>query len=450
MTLTRSVSSLRFIVPTSTQYALNYIQNGDDVSITDSASLNLGSSYTIFFRAFLRSMGTSNSGRFMDRGSDLWFCNANQGIQIQHNGVGNASDNGLLKIGSWDSYSIVWSGTTFTFYRNGLQYGSTKSTSQALANSGNLHIGNRADGTRYVDGLLKDFFVFNSQALTASQVLDIHFKNYSEGVTFQKKYLFNEGSGSIATDSSGNGLDGTISGATYSQNTQFQPRSAVQNKFLISTSQQKSLSFNSTSSYATVPIVPSTSGFNFSVWLRIKSLANAMRIFDFQDGGPAKGFTLVYETAVPNKISLKINDGSDKTATSPIFQVGRWFNLVGTYKAASNSDFQLYLNTVVGTRSGTLGTMLAPAQTLTLARRATGSSNFSGVDIKNFTFQNTTTPWTQQQITDLYWRNMIPSGATQWSMNNVATDQDGGNALTLTGTSYSTDVPGHMTPRTAV
>jgi hypothetical protein len=67
--------------------------------------------------------------------------------------------------------------------------------------------------------------------------------------------------------------------------------------------------------------------------------------------------------------------------------------------------------------------------------------------MKNITFQNTTTPWTTTQINDLYYRNIIPSGAQQWNMNNTLNDTTGANPLTATGTSYSTDVPSQFITR---
>lgn len=224
-------------------------------------------------------------------------------------------------------------------------------------------------------------------------------------------------------------------------------RTVSESRFAITSGTQKSMSFNGSSDYATFPITPATTGFCFGLWLRMDTLVHAMRILDYQDGGPAKGFTLMYDTNSPKKMSFKINDGSERGAISTPFRLGEWVHIVGTYKAESDSDFQIYLNTVVGTKAGALTTMLVPAQTVTIMRRSNGATNFTDGQIKNLTFQNTTTPWTAAQIAALYYRNEIPSGAKQWSMNDVATDQNGENALTLTGTSYSTDVPGHMTPR---
>jgi len=55
--------------------------------------------------------------------------------------------------------------------------------------------------------------------------------------------------------------------------------------------------------------------------------------------------------------------------------------------------------------------------------------------------QNTATPWTADQVADLYYKNIVPTGATFWSLNNTNLDANGGNALTLQNTSYSTDNP---------
>jgi len=85
---------------------------------------------------------------------------------------------------------------------------------------------------------------------------------------------------------------------------------------------------------------------------------------------------------------------------------------------------------------------MTAANNMMLGAKSYSGGNANGkIIIKNFTFQNTSTAWTQAQINQLYYSNTLPSGSLQWSMNNTNLDINGANGITLTGTSYVTNVP---------
>lgn len=213
------------------------------------------------------------------------------------------------------------------------------------------------------------------------------------------------------------------------------PRTATVNR-------NASLSFNGTSSLMTSPVTPSLTGFNFSVWCKVNKNVTNDRIFDYSDSGPSGGATLLVTSG--SRIAFNIyNSTSLNTNLISTISPGTWAHIVGTYKV---DDAKLYINGVLAS-SDTSITMTAPTQTLTFARRSNAASNYAGVNLSNIVWHNTTTPWTQEQVTALYQNGTIPTGATAvYPLNegagSIAYDTSGnGNNGTITSGTWTRDTP---------
>ena len=162
-------------------------------------------------------------------------------------------------------------------------------------------------------------------------------------------------------------------------------------------------------------------------------------------GGPANGLYIKLILAADNLLWFSTYDIKEKGVYSRPLITGKWYHITCTFK---NGEVKIYVNAVLHNTNILGGNMTPSSQLITLGKRATSSSSYTNMLIDEFTFHNTDTPWTQAQINDVCFRNIIPSGAVQYGMNDVATDQNGANGLTLSGTSYSTDVP--LRTRTAI
>jgi len=89
------------------------------------------------------------------------------------------------------------------------------------------------------------------------------------------------------------------------------------------------------------------------------------------------------------------------------------------------------------TGTDTSAAFTAAAATLTVGRRATGATNYWNGIMGELVFHSTATPWTAQQVSDLYASGTIPSGASYWLFNGDVLDGSGnGNNGTLTGGTY--------------
>lgn len=74
--------------------------------------------------------------------------------------------------------------------------------------------GSTTNNSQAFKGDVDDFRVWDI-ALTPDEVADLHYNNHVQRNDLVGEWLFNEGEGTTALDTSGNGNHGTISGATY-------------------------------------------------------------------------------------------------------------------------------------------------------------------------------------------------------------------------------------------
>ena len=171
-------------------------------------------------------------GRFFDTVKDL---SDNRFIISFHNNQISILDHtiswfnfGSVTTNVWNRCVITINGTTAKCFVNGVQLGTDKTISTIdLSSSTDAAIGSHVFGTQsYFDGSLSDFQIYNSAWSTDDIAFDYANPNIlvtdstntgtSIAVTNLKAYwAMSEGAGSIAYDSSGEGNNGTINGATY-------------------------------------------------------------------------------------------------------------------------------------------------------------------------------------------------------------------------------------------
>lgn len=153
--------------------------------------------------------------------------------------------------------------------------------------------------------------------------------------TLKAWWRFDESSGVVASDSSGNGNDGAITGAVR-----------VAGKY------GKALSFNGTSDYVDVPYSASLDNFDeltVSAWIYpIANPAVAYPSVVTKAAGAVGGFVLYFYT-VNNTIQFMIQDSVGAIYATPIvipaFNI--WYHVVATYKR--NATLNLYVNGVPST-----------------------------------------------------------------------------------------------------
>jgi len=137
-------------------------------------------------------------------------------------------------------------------------------------------------------------------------------------------WRFDEGSGSVATDSSGNGLDGTIEGATW---TAGQSGSALE--------------FDGTDDAVRIPEFATGEAQTITAWIKIDSVSSGQKQMFNGNGPPHMNFELA-----DGMIEGRVYTGSTNiTLTGPEVPVGDWTHVAWAYDHPGNRS-ELFIDGV--------------------------------------------------------------------------------------------------------
>lgn len=132
---------------------------------------------------------------------------------------------------------IIWvhdnSAGAERLYINGVLVSTQGVATMGTGTTANVTVGgDQNPGEQNFNGMMDEIFV-GKYIPTTAQVEDIYYRSIYT-LTNSWTYLkLDEGSGTTATDSSGNGNNGTITGATYSSDVFMKPRVAVSNRITV-------------------------------------------------------------------------------------------------------------------------------------------------------------------------------------------------------------------------
>lgn len=336
-----------------------------------------------------------------------------------------SDDNGTVHVyinGVEDSVSITGS---FNYTRTGT-FSFTKSTIGALV---------RNTTSNYLDGSLVDMR-FIQKAVSADEAYALSRMQYPT-LTMAARFNFNDN----VTDQTGNGNSGTLTGTTYSSDVPFGILSSQTLRLTIPSSTDKSVQLSG--SALRIPLAPSTAGWNIGVWIKNVTLGANTEVISYTNN--SNGGFHFYQINSTSRLFFQLFNGAtnevNASAGNNSTTTGVWQHWVLSY---APNNFKLYLNGVL-VATDTACTMNDPnvAQTLTLGRASWTAGLASQVILSNFVLHNTSTPWTQKQVSDLCTYNAIPAGANVIvPLNSNANDISGnGNNGTLTGGTFVTDIP---------
>jgi len=116
----------------------------------------------------------------------------------------------------WQYLTVTFDGTTIKTYLNGeFKYSDTPTFNGRFEL---YKIGVNRNHYRFLEGNIDDVRIY-SRALSSTEISDLYQGTHSDSTGLVGHWDFEEGSGSTAYDSSGNGNDGSINGATWSTDT---------------------------------------------------------------------------------------------------------------------------------------------------------------------------------------------------------------------------------------
>jgi prepilin-type N-terminal cleavage/methylation domain-containing protein len=191
----------------------------DYVQVNNNALINNMSQSTISFWIKLNSLSSSQIPISKDGDSGYY-------IQINSNGqpyirygsaVTHVGSVGTITTGTWTYLTMVYNGSTLVLYKNGVLLSGSSSGTPPVSQDDKLWIGGysanggAAPNSYFVNGLIDNTRIYN-YARTPEQIA----WEYNEGLPYAH-WKFDESSGTIAYDSSGNSKNATlINGATFS------------------------------------------------------------------------------------------------------------------------------------------------------------------------------------------------------------------------------------------
>ncbi len=195
-------------------HSLNFDGNNDYILIPDNASLDLTTNYTIEAWIFPESFS------WLAGIVSKYHTNAANGymlrltFQAPYTGLGfdeRVTGTGILSSNQWYHVAAVNSNGNRKLYVNGVEYSLSGSALNVSANNNPLRIGSDY-GSRYFDGRIDEVRIWNIARGQDDiiETMDSVLTGSEAGLVAY--YSFNEGSGIILNDQTGNGHNGTLVG----------------------------------------------------------------------------------------------------------------------------------------------------------------------------------------------------------------------------------------------
>lgn len=186
------------------------IDSADDY-ITPSSAFLWTNRWSCFFKAKVLST-PSNGARLISNDSETILLTVT-GIQVTQGGATVVSSSVLI-YNEWHDYGIVYDGSFMRFYRDGCPISAKSITTNPSTNNWAYTIFNNPAHNRHCD-MSVAYFQFYTKAFTPEQVVAHYFNNSKDTASLKLEYRLNEGTGTTATDSSGNGNNGTITNCSW-------------------------------------------------------------------------------------------------------------------------------------------------------------------------------------------------------------------------------------------
>ncbi|WP_372663714.1 LamG-like jellyroll fold domain-containing protein [Cohnella sp.] len=310
----------------------------------------------------------SNWTRIFDFGSGTatnMFLTPKNGVNgkirfgIKYNGSAEQIIDGqaALPTGGWHHVAVTLNGPTGTLYVNGVQVGINNAMTlkpSTLGATTQNWIGRSQYPDPYLDGRVDDFRIYN-RALTASEVTHV-----MEGQTALPiaELPFNETSGTTATDVSGNGWNGTLTGsATW-----------------VTGNSGNAVDLNGTNGYVALPagVVSGADTTTIAAWVNLDTVSNWSRIFDI-GSGTSKYMFLTPKSGATGNIRFEIKNGSavNSVDATAAFAAGGWHHVAVTLDGATGTIY------VDGQKVGSGGVNIRPSQLGVTTQNWIGRSQWS-------------------------------------------------------------------------
>ena len=344
-------------------------------------------------------------------------------------------------VGRWTHMVWVHDKTAFTdvLYINGRSYSSNGISTMGTKITAAITIGaTQSPPIDLFNGFIDEVNI-GTYAATAAQVAAMYKSSvYSFGTNWTHLKC-DEGSGTTLTDSSGNGNAGTLVSTTYSSDVLMRPRIAVSRRLVKDFGQ--CLVFDGAASYATSPLVPSTTAFSFGFWYkRLRNLgasASGDRVISWLDSSDLNGFFITQDPSSTNFVFGTANAttryyGNTYGGTG---MLDTWVHVACTFTTNSK---KMYINGALNSTTTSALITAPPGGTLlTLGKKVGAATGYANFKIDELVWKNGAV-WSATDVANLY-AYSVPPADSLYAFDGNENDTIGANHMTLTSTSYETD-----------
>ena len=372
--------------------ALEFNGAGDYVDVDGFQMTGTNATFAFWFNS------NDTLGRFFDTLSDsdnrlILSFNNNQ-ISILDHSV-SWFNFGSVLTNVWNRCVITINGTTAKCFVNGVQLGADKTISTIdMSSNTDAAIGSHVFGTQaYFDGSLSDFQIYN--AVWSTDDITYDYANPQNLVTdrsgtsieltnLKGYWHLSEGAGSIAYDSSGEGNNGTINGATYEPAQPRIPQLGMMNwskptigsdvvtlipdpnntsqDILGNAVRDRLNSFNlDGSGYAEVAdddSINPTTEITVQCWIQSNTESDRGLVAKWKN--PSAKDYMLYKLESNFRFYIGVNFG-----TSDTIPTSGWVNIAGTY---DGSNIKTYINGTLSTTTALTGLIPNNSNTLDIGR----------------------------------------------------------------------------------
>jgi len=401
---------------------LNFTASGNRVTLTKPIVIGSISFWANAVSGTSNYMFGAGSGHTIQLSSGKWLLY--DGAAASTGTVGPT--NGL-----WQFWTFVYNGTGYVHYLNGVAVSTTTGlqiTIDTISRSGSGILGK-----------LDEVRVFSAR-LTPDQVADLYFVGKIQTTNPpgpSGQWLFDEGSGTTAIDTSGNGNNGTITGATYTTDVPMVARSSSANRLSVQ-------NFTSAIHYGGASNRTQSGVTNLPTIQGAKSISMWFKPTAFTDGTTIMSYELTGSAGVAWSIS-----GSN------VLAVSNWGGgTLCTWSTIPNHQYSFLTYTYDGTNHKTYlnGTLIqtssTASQTGTATAFYTGAYSGGGGCVGNVADTRIYgRALTDAEVASLYYTGKNPTNTVLWHQfsegaGTSVTDYSGnGNTGTITGATWTADVP---------
>jgi hypothetical protein len=238
-------------------------------------------------------------------------------------GGGDKFSTSTVPLNTWTHVVVSYGAGTVAMYINGRLDSSQASAAPGIPS--NIKVGGKSWITGYFQGGLDDVRIYN-RALSAAEVQKLYLGSAPASCdqTCATYLKFDDASGSTASDSTGNGRAGTISGAATWTSGNF----------------GSALGLNGTTNSVTVPNLGLARG-TVETWINPSVITGDQRILSQASGTSTQAGALAMNQSSGESGSLWVWDGSawQRLSASGALSAGTWNHVVVTYSGSSATAY---------------------------------------------------------------------------------------------------------------